>query len=375
MALSVIEHKDNIIQDLKEKLQLYDKDTILPDEKWYDVSPEWSQYPYHSNGDTTNLESHKQSFELCNQLRNISENDEFDIVWNNTQNVVHEQKEVKPYMLNHQKHNNNSFKSAGIKTNNIALNKQLESLKNSLKINKRNKEIEDFVDFSDPVKSIEQKIKEENTDTALSSLKKVNIKKKRSKKSLQELTTDVNEPASKRSKPKETNLADQKEIAVKNNKKLNISAANGWVTKPSKKSKNGSKKPEDAFAILESSNNIDDSSYDPIEEKVKKKEKKKKCAKNASKKPKRNKSKPDSKSPPPSQLCGQKSSQNSNSNSNKNSQSYISLTDHNPNHNKPSNQNPNHKSDKSKHLPLTNPQDNTIKIREAAGRTRSERLK
>ena len=279
--------------------------------------------------------------------------------------MVHEQKEVKPYMLNHQKHSNNSFKSAGIKTNNIALNKQLESLKNSLKINKRNKEIEDFVDFSDPVKSVEQKIKEENADTALSSLKKVNIKKKRSKKSLQELTTDVNEPASKRSKPKETNLADQKEIAVKNNKKLNISAANGWVTKPSKKSKNGSKKPEDAFTILESSNNIDDSSYDPIEEKVKKKDKKKKCSKNASKKPKRNKSKPDSKSPPPSQLCGQKSSQNSNSNSNKNSQSYISLTDHNPNHNKPSNQNPNHKSDKSKHLPLTNPQDNTIKIREA----------
>ena len=33
MALSVIEHKDNIIQDLKEKLHLYDKDTILPDEK------------------------------------------------------------------------------------------------------------------------------------------------------------------------------------------------------------------------------------------------------------------------------------------------------------------------------------------------------
>lgn len=260
MALSIIQEKDKIINQLSDAMKegKPDDSILLLQQELPELSPENSQYPEGASdagGDSTILDSQKLSFKLWKRLKDISENDNLLFGQSEVKQKSHQpETDKKSYNLNSVNPYMQKPKSTQIVTTDSNLNTIIQKIESDIHRKRKATEMEEFFDIDESKDVNEISEKSEGT----SSILKINKKIKPS----------GSNPRPKRNKPMESPKDSHASANVKKSKKLNISRTDGWTFKNKKAKK--SKKDYDAFEVLESSKDINETSH-PLESPKKKK--------------------------------------------------------------------------------------------------------
>lgn len=229
----------------------------------FELSPENSQYPEGANeagGDSTVLESQKLSFELCKKLKAINKNDDLSFGQEKDKEETKQPQEKsvkKAYMLNHENPYMKKPADTQIVTTDNNLNDIISKIEQSIKRKRGASEMEEFFDDDEEPKPIARS----NTNSALSSLAKINLKKKQPPSERPPYLQHQH----KRKKVVEVKEEIDNSTNTKKSKKLNISRTEGWTFKAKKPKKAKRGKDYDAFDVFESSKDINanDESYQP----------------------------------------------------------------------------------------------------------------